>query len=74
MGVIDAGVDDGDDGAAVAGPLVPGFRGVDVGVGRAAGLASVVQSPEAREAGVVRGLLRMDAVVWLRVLTSGLAR
>ena len=71
VGVIDAGVDDGDDDAAAAGGDVPGFRGVDVGVGRAAGLAGVVQAPEGTELRVVRNLVQLQEVVRDRVDDPG---
>src|SRR5207249_1612160 len=45
VSVAHAGVNDGDDDTAGVGQCVPGFRGVNVGVGPAAGLAGVVQPP-----------------------------
>ena len=52
MGVVDAGVDDADHGLAVAVER-PRLGGVDVGVGRAAGLAGVVQPPQEAVIGIV---------------------
>src|SRR5205823_5686362 len=42
---LDGVVDDGDDDVGAAGGHLPGFGGVHVGVGGAAGLAGVVQVP-----------------------------
>src|SRR5207249_4602230 len=70
--VIDAGVDDGDDGGVIAGGLVPGLGGVDVGVGGAAGLDGVVEVPLRGEPRVVGRQRDVDAVVGLGVEDAGL--
>ncbi len=55
MGVVHAGVNDGDDDFAAAGIEVPGLGGIDIGPGSAASLAGVVHAPELAEAGIIRG-------------------
>ena len=54
-----------DDGLAGAASGVPAFRGVDVGVHPAAGLAGVVQAPQRAERRVVRDDAGPDGVVRL---------
>jgi hypothetical protein len=53
MVVIDAGVDHRHDRRANAGRQVPSLRSIDIGIGRAAGLAGVVQAPLRRQPRIV---------------------
>ncbi len=64
MGDIHAGIDDADDDGGGARGDIPGFGGVDIGIGDAAGLACVVEAPEGREACVIgKGLCGVKDVI-----------
>ena len=71
MGVIHAGVDDGDDHIAAAGVEIPGGGRINVRVGRAAGLPGVVHSPEFAEAGIVGRGDGFDAIIRLGINDPG---
>ena len=65
VGVVDPGVDHGDD-RAIARDRVPRLRRVDVRIGDAASLALVVETPLLAELGIVRDrLLDRAERVWL---------
>src|SRR5262249_31070117 len=67
VGVVDAGVEDGDQGAGRPGRLVPGFRRVDVRVRGAARLAGVVEAPKVPKGRVVGHPVDAQPVVRLGV-------
>src|SRR5262249_9769888 len=66
VGVVHAGVEDGDDHTTGAGGDVPRLGGVDVGVRGAAGLPGVVQAPHRGEVRVVGDLVDVQGVVGRR--------
>ena len=68
MRVVDPGVDDRDHDELSPGREVPGFRGIDIGVGETAGLTCVVECPLLDEARLVGYRVYADDVVRLRVL------
>ena len=63
--VVDARVDDGNDGVLRARARVPGFRGIYVRVDSAAVLADVVHTPERSHRRIVGQRADGDDVVWL---------
>src|SRR5262249_56572085 len=67
VGVVHAGVDDGDNGGGGAGEDVPGGRGADVGAGGAAGLAGVLPGPLRRELRVVGHAVDVQSEIRLRL-------
>ena len=69
--VVNAGVDDGDHYAVVARAVIPGFRGVDVSVDQAPGLAGVVQSPQLAEVRIVGEEGGCDDVIEFAELNQG---